>query len=435
MIQYCWEAVTLLTADGRIQYTSPAMGWVLGYLSHELVGRTVFELVHPEDRAAMMQLLAHVVHAPGMSVAAQFRYWTGDGSWRWIDGITTNLLSAPHVHAIVANYRDVIARKQAEEAMQLAQAFAAQAATALHNARLFAHVQRLSRALLEVQERERHHLARELHDELGQMLTALKLRLGLPPTTPADRVQARLCEARALAEGLITQVRELSLRLRPAMLDDLGLVPALQWYVERYETHTQIAVTFRHSGLEGRLPPAVETAVYRVIQEAPTNIARHARVRTARVQLWVDAERLYLEVADQGVGFAVAGVLARSMTSGLAGMRERVALVGGQHQSASASAAATADNARTRHPRRRARSRAGISSPATVAGKRRSTVRSACATMACALARMFCRLRRTQNSSAALGRRSSAKAAVRAVSVAACACRTRSSQCSGPSAA
>ncbi len=125
-------------------------------------------------------------------------------------------------------------------------------------------------------------------------------------------------------------MRELSLNLRPAMLDDLGLLPALLWYMERYTARTGIQVAFGHEGLGERLPPDVETAAYRIVQEALTNVARHAGVRTVMVRLRHDQGALSVQVEDSGIGFEPATVLAERASSGLCGMRERAELLGGR---------------------------------------------------------------------------------------------------------
>jgi two-component system sensor histidine kinase UhpB len=115
------------------------------------------------------------------------------------------------------------------------------------------------------------------------------------------------------------------------MLDDLGLLPTLLWHVERYSTQTGVQVSFTHHGLEGRRFPAeVETAIYRIAQEALTNVARHASVEEVAVRAWADRNTLSLEVRDEGSGFDPAVALAATATTGLAGMRERAALLGGQ---------------------------------------------------------------------------------------------------------
>lgn len=202
----------------------------------------------------------------------------------------------------------------------------------------------LSLRLVEVQEAERRHLAHELHDELGELLTGLKLSLEKSTHLPPDVARGSLCEAQELVSGLMARVRELSFALRPAMLDDLGLLPALLWHFKRYTDQTGVRVTFEHTGMEGRrFAPEVETTIYRLVQEALTNVARHAVVREVTVRLWAgqDQEMIRLGVEDQGVGFAPQATLALSTSCGLAGMRERASLLGGQLAVKSAPGAGT----------------------------------------------------------------------------------------------
>src|SRR6185369_16335046 len=145
--------------------------------------------------------------------------------------------------------------------------------------------QRMRLAAILLEEAERRHIARELHDEVGQSLTALKFHLEVlanADSQPSDRVR----EARALVDELMSRVSNLSLDLRPAMLDDLGLLPALVWLFERYTQQTSIAVEFERSGMEGRFASEVETAAFRLVQEALTNVARHAGVKQVTVRLW-----------------------------------------------------------------------------------------------------------------------------------------------------
>ena len=236
-----------------------------------------------------------------------------------------------------------------DERVQMLQSFANQAAVAIQNARLFEQVragrerlQTLSRQLLEVQEAERRHIACELHDEVGQALTGLKLLLDMSTHLPADEVTASLGEAQALVNELVARVRDLSLDLRPAMLDDLGLLPALLWHFDRYTAQTNVRVTFKHSGLQRRrFGPEVETAAYRIVQEALTNVARHASVSEVTVRLWADQDTLGAQIEDQGTGFDPEAALAAGATTGLAGMRERAVLLGGQLTVESAPGAGT----------------------------------------------------------------------------------------------
>jgi PAS domain S-box-containing protein len=188
----------------------------------------------------------------------------------------------------------------------------------------------LSRRLVEVQEEERQRLACELHDEIGQALTSLRLILEATGEPSSEAAQARLNEARGLIEEILSRVRGLSFDLRPALLDHLGLEAALRSFLERYTARTKVQVNFKHAGLEGRLPPEVETAAFRIVQEALTNIARHAGVSEAAVRVWRDGDTLEIQIEDQGAGFDADTVLAAGRSSGLPGMRERVKLLGGQ---------------------------------------------------------------------------------------------------------
>ncbi len=225
------------------------------------------------------------------------------------------------------------------DAQRLLTSLADQAALAVENARLYeqmraAHerLQVLSARLIEVQEAERRHIARELHDEIGQLLTGLKLLIEAGTLThDVTRVHATLKEAQALVNELMNRVRNLSLGLRPMSLDDLGLVPALRWHFERYIAQTGVQVVFKHVGIEGRrFAPQVETTVYRVVQEALTNVARHANVDNVTVRLWADEETMEVQIEDLGSGFDPNAVLSGGTSGGLSGMYERVALLGGR---------------------------------------------------------------------------------------------------------
>ena len=188
----------------------------------------------------------------------------------------------------------------------------------------------LSRRLMEVQETERRHLARELHDEIGQYLTGVILVLGELQRQPLNSASAPLGEAHKLLDDLIVRVRDLSLDLRPAMLDDLGLLPALLWLFGRFSRQTNIEIDFQHSGLDRRFPQDVETAAYRIVQEALTNVARHAGVSKAHVHASTNDRLLSVVIADEGKGFDADAVLAASATSGFSGMRERAVFAGGR---------------------------------------------------------------------------------------------------------
>jgi GAF domain-containing protein len=202
------------------------------------------------------------------------------------------------------------------------------AAIAIQNATLFSRLQGLSGRLMEVQEAERRHLARELHDEIGQLLTGLRLTLDVPEP-PSSVERERLGQAQALVQELLERIRALSLDLRPSILDDLGVLPALLGHIERYTSQTKIRVHLEHSGLDRRFSTDTETGVYRIVQEALTNVARHGRVDEVTVRLWATDDVLGVQIEDHGAGFDPGAVLGSGRSGGLAGLRERAALLNG----------------------------------------------------------------------------------------------------------
>jgi PAS domain S-box-containing protein len=217
-----------------------------------------------------------------------------------------------------------------------------QLAIAIRHAQLFEEVRAargrledLSRRLIHAQEDERSHIARELHDEIGQALTAVKIHLqGMTrsPEPVAAEARSRLEECIALIERTLGQVRGIALDLRPSLLDDLGLVAALRSHVNLQARMAGFAAEFTADGPEGRLGPALETACFRVAQEALTNIVRHAGAGHVSVEVHRDDDTLHLVVRDDGVGFDPSSVRTRAegTSMGLLGMQERAALIGGQ---------------------------------------------------------------------------------------------------------
>ena len=182
----------------------------------------------------------------------------------------------------------------------------------------------LSQRLVEVQESERREISRELHDEIGQLLTGLLFRIDGHGAATGDGKE----EMRGIVNDLIERVRDLSMNLRPSMLDDLGLLSALTWQIDRFGAQTGIHVRFRHADLDRRFGADVEITAFRIVQEALTNVARHAAVKQAKVEVWAGTGSLGVRIEDEGKGFDVEAALA-AHSSGLESMRERSRLVGG----------------------------------------------------------------------------------------------------------
>jgi signal transduction histidine kinase len=191
-------------------------------------------------------------------------------------------------------------------------------------------LRRLSQQLVHVQEEERKTLSHELHDEVGQLLTALRIELGNldePGKFSDDASRERLAETKALAEQALRTVRDLAMGLRPAMLDELGLIPALQWQGREHSRRTGIPVSLEVEGGLDQLPEEFRTCVYRVVQEALTNIARHAAARQILIGVAARNHELSISVKDDGVGFEPEANARCGL--GLLGMAERVKKLGG----------------------------------------------------------------------------------------------------------
>ena len=307
------DGITLLTAEGVVLYVSPSSREVLGYQSTEVIGRNWFDLFHPGDRKQAHHLLDSVVRNPKGHAIAEMRMQHQDGSWRWMQTVYANRIMESSVQAIVVTYRDISAQKQSEETLE----------------EYAARLRDVSRQLVQAQEAERRVIARELHDEIGQILTGLRLTLDAVEPE-GDRATGLLARAISMVDTLQARVRSLSLNLRPAALDDRGLLAALLLQCNQHTAHG-LEVRVLHNGVSGRrFPPEVETTAYRVAQEGLTNVARHAGVTAATIRLWADEEILGIQVEDEGRGFVVPPLLSGTPSGGLSGMRERVALVGGE---------------------------------------------------------------------------------------------------------
>jgi len=189
---------------------------------------------------------------------------------------------------------------------------------------------KLLEKLISAQEDERRRIARELHDEAGQALTALILNLEMAEHAGAGIEPQRLARLRAIAEDTLAELRRLIYDLRPTILDDLGLAAAVRWYVKENVEPQGLHVTMAITGADDRLPHHIETAVFRIVQEALTNILKHAQARRAQIEIAVTPQDVRLIITDDGRGFDLSGVTTRREGGmGLLGMRERTELLGG----------------------------------------------------------------------------------------------------------
>ncbi|HXF69835.1 MAG TPA: ATP-binding protein [Thermoflexus sp.] len=205
----------------------------------------------------------------------------------------------------------------------------------------------LSQQILQAQEEERARIARELHDEAAQWLTSLLIRQRLLIRNLPPQMRPEVEELQKMTAAALEHLRRIAMELRPAILDDLGLVEALRWQAEEFQKQTGLPVRLEIHGRIARLSREAELALYRVSQEALTNIARHARATHAELTLNCTGEYLELIVADDGIGFDPEAVRkSRPRSLGLIGMAERLSLVGGVLQIESAPGKGTRIRAR-----------------------------------------------------------------------------------------
>lgn len=265
--------------------------------------------VHPDDRGWVVRRREQLLADTGPA-DIEYRVVWPDGSVHWIFGRATVVRDqAGRPIRVYGTNADITERKHAQEEL----------------ARRTRQLQTLSRKLIEAQETERRAVARELHDDFGQVLTALKLNL--------QRRERDDSESIALVDGAIARMRDLAQDLRPPLLDEQGLDASLRWYVEREATRAGLAFRLALTHLEQRPSAAVETTCFRVAQEALTNVIRHAQAHVVAVELSRTDGMLQLVVRDDGHGFDVPAARLRAAhggSQGLLSMQERVALAGGE---------------------------------------------------------------------------------------------------------
>jgi PAS domain S-box-containing protein len=295
---------------------------LFGFNLDEVMGRTNQELgivVGPDPRGPAPELVQRDTGAGAMEI--QIRRRSGEVRNVIVSVVPVQL--SPNLNCLLSALTDITDRKLAEaERDRLIEE------ASVSQERLVS----LSRRLLTIQEEERRRLAVELHDELGQVLTAVKINLAsLARTFALGLAPSPLEDAIASVDHAMHQVRDIALDLRPSVLDDLGLPPALRWYINRFARDVGLEVHVSVDDVPD-IDANIATACFRVAQEALSNVARHARARNVWLDLHLKANGLELRVRDDGVGFDPVLSRQRALAGtsmGLLGMQERVSLVNG----------------------------------------------------------------------------------------------------------
>jgi two-component system sensor histidine kinase UhpB len=306
------DLVSLLDPEGRFLYANPSHKVALGYAPTQLVGTDSSALIHPDDRDAFQQTWQQALHHKDQRVA-EARVRRTDGQWLTFESVGTWVFDEqgqPQRAVLIS--RDITRRKEAEEKLRS-----------------------LPRLIVEAQETERRRVARELHDSVNQVLSSVKFRL----ESIDERLQKRdeglwreCLKARFLLDKAIQEVIRISRNLRPSELDDLGLTPAVRSLCSEFTDRTGLRVSQAFDGVPDRCGKEIELALYRIIQEALTNIEKHARAAAVELRLSHSDAVLKASIRDDGAGFEPQSLPARKAGQGgmgLIDMQERAAHVGG----------------------------------------------------------------------------------------------------------
>ena len=310
LIEHTSDIITIVDESGVVLYGSPSVERVLGYAPGDLVGRAAVELVHPDDRQRILEAHLAALRDPGVAQrGVEFRFRHRSGSWRVLEALGSALQYRSAGPRAVLTLRDVTDRRRAEAALR-----------------------QLAHRLDQVREEELTRISREIHDQLGHALTALRLDLAwVVPKLRRNRepVRRKAGEILDLVDHTIDSVRRIAAGLRPPVLEDLGLAAAIDSLLERFAKQTGMQVELRAE--DDDVPAAARLPLYRIVQEALTNVARHARARRVEVNLRCAADAVVLEVADDGIGIPPL-MLDNPGSLGLVGMRERAAALGADFQ-------------------------------------------------------------------------------------------------------
>jgi PAS domain S-box-containing protein len=312
--------VSYVDKEGYYRFVNKQYNEWFGIPKTEILGKHYREIL---GKAAQGRIKGHIKKTlSGKQVSYEEELPYKHGGTRWVTAdYVPDVNNQGDVDGFFALVTDITDRKKAVEALEQ------------HKQEL----QHLSFHLIHAQEEERQKISQELHDELGQMLTALSINLSFIDkliTKEYDpQIRERLEDSIQLVDSMSDHLNEMILDLHPSMLDDLGLIPTLRWYVKRFEDRTQIKVNLRVKHSKQQQTKDIETVLYRIIQEALTNTAKHAQAENAQISINQRKASLKVTIQDDGQGFdaeKVSSLPVHERGSGLTGMRERLLTVNGK---------------------------------------------------------------------------------------------------------
>ncbi len=303
-------------AAGSTTYVNPRWCQISGITYEKAMGNGWFEAVHPDDRDMLRRNWEEATRHQQVSVS-EYRFVRPNGSTAWVIGQAIPERDADGaIVGYVGTTTDITDRKLAEKEMEESSQ----------------KLRQLTTHLLNIREEERKRIGREIHDELGQQLTAIKMDISwiAKKTDPSQEAfKTKLQNVIALLDGGNQSIRRILNELRPVILDDYGLLEALRWQAQQFTANTHIPVAMTASESDMKIPEEISTCIFRVFQEALTNITRYAKATQVKVSLDIDSDSVLLNIEDNGLGFDTE--LTKTKKSfGILGMKERVASLNGR---------------------------------------------------------------------------------------------------------
>jgi len=308
VLDWTWE----IKKNGIFTYSSPQITNILGFMPGETVGRTLFDFLSEKDAKKLKALL----HSGKKSISFEFPCLRKDGETVWLEMNGKPLFSrSGELIGFRGINRDITIRRALQEELR-----------ASHEK-----LKALTAKLEDVREEERTHISRELHDELGQVLTGLKIDLTWLAKRIPEEQRPLLEKANAMRgqiDSIIEYIRRIATQLRPKLLDDFGFVEAIEWLISDFRERTAIRCRFRSNLKHMSIDPKAGTTIFRIIQETLTNIMRHSGASSVHIDMKKTPTHLNIEVKDNGVGINENDMKA-SRSLGILGMRERVSILNG----------------------------------------------------------------------------------------------------------
>jgi PAS domain S-box-containing protein len=305
-------------AHGKNTYVNETWMGFTGMTFDEAMGDGWIAAIHPDDRQKLIKEW-NEKSEKGLESSSEHRLIHKNGNFIWVSGKAVPLFNTSGEFAgYIGTISDVTDRKKAEQ--ELAESYKA--------------IRKLTEHLQNIREEERAHIAREIHDELGQQLTVMKMdiswinkKIGIQD----EPVKARMKELLAMLDQTVKSVRRISSELRPSLLDDLGLTATMEWQLTEFEKRFDIKTYFKPDDAEIKLSESMKTTLFRIFQESLTNVARHSKAKKVTVSLSLHNSSIVLSVVDNGVGFDKQNSIGKK-TLGILGMQERTSMIGGTYE-------------------------------------------------------------------------------------------------------